>query len=115
MENGDTEWQPLTALSTWTHFSYGNQFKAGLFGGYMKNLGGKKGASFQQIFAIGGENLDAMYRVAPNVTYNIGNLNLGCEYELTSVAYGTLQPRGNVADSHWITNHRVLLSVMYNF
>ena len=115
MENGDTEWQPLTALSTWTHISYGNQFKAGLFGGYMKNLGGKKGASFQQIFAIGGENLDAMYRVAPNITYNIGNLNLGCEYELTSVAYGTLQPRGNVADSHWITNHRVLLSVMYNF
>lgn len=111
------EWQNLKALSTWTNFSYGKTVKAGLLGGYMKNLGGKEGCQFDagKIYAIGGGNLDAMYRVAPSITWLVGNMNIGCEYELTSVAYGDVQSRGNVANSHWITNHHLILSVLYSF
>ena len=56
-----------------------------------------------------------MYRIAPNVSYTVSNMNLACEYDMTSVAYGDRQARGNVANSHWVTNNRVLLSVTYMF
>ena len=114
-EDGTLEWRPLTAVSSWTHFSYGNELKVGLFGGYMKNLGGKEGLTFQKLYVIGGDKIDAMYRIAPNVSYTVNNMNLACEYDMTSVAYGDRQARGNVANSHWVTNNRVLLSVTYMF
>ena len=47
--------------------------------------------------------------------YNVGNMNLGVEYELTTVAYGTPQANGTVADTHNVSNNRLLLSVMYAF
>jgi hypothetical protein len=81
----------------------------------MKNLGGKEGLTFQKLYVVGGDKIDAMYRIAPNVSYTVSNMNLACEYDMTSVAYGDRQARGNVANSHWVTNNRVLLSVTYMF
>ena len=71
------------------------------------------------LFAMTGpvENgrIDNMWRVAPNVQYTVGNLNLGIEYELTTVAYGDLQPNGTVNNTHNVSNNRLLLSAMYAF
>ena len=49
------------------------------------------------------------------ITQKSGNMNLGIEYELTTVAYGTPQANGTVADTHNVSNNRLLLSVMYAF
>ena len=59
--------------------------------------------------------IDNMWRVSPNLQYTVGNLNLGIEYELTTVAYGDVQPNGTVSNSHNVSNHRLLLSAMYAF
>jgi hypothetical protein len=107
------EYAPLTALSTWAQVQYGGALKAGLMGGYMSNWGA--GKDLKTVYAVGGGNIDNMWRIAPNLQYTVGNLNLGVEYELTAVAYGKLKANGTVTDTHNVTNHRVLLSAMYAF
>ena len=111
--DADRKYSNLTALSSWAQVQYGTDLKWGLFGGYMKNLGAAD--DLAKIYAVGGGKIDSMWRVAPNVQYTVGNLNLGLEFELTSVAYGTIESKGTVTDTHDVFNFRTLLSAMYSF
>jgi len=109
----DIEFAPLTALSTWAQVQYGGALKCGLMGGYVKNYGSNE--DLTAVYANGGGKIDNMWRISPNMQYTVGNMNLGLEYELTTVAYGTLEVKGTVTDTHNVSNHRLLLSVMYAF
>jgi len=110
---GDIRFAPLAASSSWAQVQWGGDLKFGLMGGYMSNWGA--GKNLVAIYAAEGGTIDNMWRVAPNVQYTVGNMNLGVEYELTTVAYGTPQANGTVSDTHNVSNNRLLLSVMYNF
>ena len=110
---GDIRFAPLAASSSWAQVQYGGALKFGLMGGYMSNWGA--GKDLAAIYAVENGRIDNMWRVAPSVQYNVGNMNLGVEYELTTVAYGTPQANGTVADTHNVSNNRLLLSVMYAF
>ena len=110
---GEVRFAPLAASSSWAQVQWGGDLKFGLMGGYMSNWGAGKDLS--AIYAAEGGTIDNMWRVAPNVQYVVGNMNLGVEYELTTVAYGTPQANGTVSDTHNVSNNRLLLSVMYNF
>lgn len=112
---GEIQFAPLAASSSWAQVQYGGDLKAGLMGGYMSNWGAGKDLIAGTICAAEGGTIDNMWRVAPNVQYTVGNMNLGVEYELTTVAYGTTQANGTVSDTHNVMNHRLLLSVMYAF
>ncbi len=112
---GDLRFAPLAASSSWAQVQWGGALKFGVMGGYMSNWGAGKDLIPGQIFAVENGRIDNMWRVAPNVQYNVGNMNLGIEYELTTVAYGTPQANGTVADTHNVSNNRLLLSVMYAF
>ena len=113
---GDIRYAPLAASSSWAQVQYGGALKFGLFGGYMSNWGAGKDLVPGTIRAAEGGTIDNMWRVAPNVQYTVGNMNLGVEYELTTVAYGTtIEPNGTVSDTHNVSNNRLLLSVMYAF
>ena len=111
--NDYEEYAPLAACSSWAQVQYGGALKVGLMGGYMENWGA--GKNLTSVYAIGGGKIDNMWRIAPNAQYTVGNVNLGVEYELTTVAYGTLEANGTVSDTHDVMNHRLLLSVMYAF
>lgn len=117
IDSTDVKFAPLTAMSTWAQVQYGGDLKFGLMGGYMKNLGAGKDLDLAKglVFFNGGGKIDNMWRVSPNVQYTVGNLNLGIEYELTTVAYGNIQPNGKVNNTHNVSNHRLLLSAMYAF
>ncbi len=115
LDPGRIEYAPLAASSSWVQVQYGGALKAGLFGGYMSNWGAGKDLVVATICGAENGTIDKMWRVAPNVQYNVGNMNLGIEYELTTVAYGTPQANGTVADTHNVSNNRLLLSVMYAF
>lgn len=110
---GEVRFAPLAASSSWAQVQWGGDLKAGIMCGYMSNWGAGKDLS--AVYAAEGGTIDNMWRVAPNVQYTVGNMSLGVEYELTTVAYGTLQPNGTVSDTHDVSNNRLLLSVMYNF
>ncbi len=110
---GEVEYAPLAASSSWVQVQYGGELKYGLMGGYMSNWGAGKDLS--AVYAVEGGRIDKMWRVAPNIQYVVGNMNLGVEYELTTVAYGDRQADGTVKNTHEVSNNRLLLSVMYSF
>jgi hypothetical protein len=83
-----------------------------------------------------------MYRVNPQIIYNIGKMNIGLECQWTAVQYGDyrnetrldangvpvlddkgkeivdkyLNGRALATDNlHWVGNHRINLMVKYNF
>lgn len=114
-----SEWTPLLASSSWFMLTVGNEVKFNLIGGYMKNLGCNTNILTDKVYAIGtssaASGIDQMYRVAPSFTYRLGNIDLGAEFEYTSVAYGNYKSNGTVADTHWVDNKRLLVSAIYNF
>ena len=129
-ENSDGSWDyaSLRNSSSWVSLSYGKKWQGVLFLGYMKNLGLADPVSSGSVkkedvyFCSNGfSNLNQMYRINPQLIYNIGKLNLGLEYQWTAVQYGKydggmLNARALAdKDLHWVGNNRVNLMVKYNF
>ena len=128
-ENPDGSWNyaSMRNSSSWLSMSYGKKWQGVLFLGYVKNLGLAKAASGPlakgDVYFCGNgfSNINQMYRINPQVIYNIGKLNVGLEYQWTSVQYGKYDDgKLNVhaladKDLHWIGNHRVNMMVKYNF
>ena len=123
-EDGSWEYAPLRNSSSWMSLSYGKKWQGVLFLGYMKNLGLAEGVSKDPIASgdiyfckNGFSNLNQMYRIQPEIVYNIGKLNLGLGYQYTAVQYGkNFNNRALAADDlNWVGNHRVQMMVKYNF
>ena len=133
-DNADGSWDyaSFRSSSSWVSMSYGKKWQGVLFLGYLKTLGLAEGVTDGPVaksdvyfFANGGPNINQMYRINPQLIYNIGKMNLGLEYQWTAVQYGDytkidgkdyLDARGKAMNNlHWIGNHRINLMVKYNF
>ena len=128
-ENSDGSWNyaSLRNSSSWLSMTYGKKWQGVLFLGYMKNLGLAEAASAPlakgdvYFCSNGFSNLNQIYRINPQLIYNIGKLNLGFEYQWTAVQYGDykegkLNEYGLATDNlHWVGNNRVNVMVKYNF
>ena len=136
-EDGSWEYASLRNSSSWVSMSIGKKWQGVLFLGYVKNLGLAKETEMpirkSDVYFCGNgfSNLNQMYRINPQLIYNIGKMNVGIEYQWTSVQYGDyinavfsagsdpvtcLDARGLATDNlHWVGNHRVNLMVKYNF
>ena len=129
-ENEDGSWNyaSLRNSSSWVSMTYSKKWQAVLFLGYVKNFGLAEGILEEPIAKSnvyfcgnGFPNINQMYRINPQVIYNIGKMNVGLEYQWTSVQYGDydggmLNERA-LADKnlHWVGNHRVNMMIKYNF
>jgi len=112
-------------LSTWLNVVYGTKVQVGLFLGLSQNLGtnenlaprkGGKLTAYGYGFYDGAQQIvDHLYRVNPQVSYNLSNIKFGLEYDLTSASYGTIKRDGSAINPYTVNNHRVLASVMYIF
>ena len=128
-ENPDGSWSyaSLRNTSSWLSLIYGKKWQAVLMLGYMKNLGLAEAASAPiakadvYFCSNGFSNINQIYRINPQVIYNIGKLNVGLEYQWTRVQYGEYNDgklnEYGLADQHlhWVGNHRVNMMVKYNF
>ena len=150
-ENPDRSWNyaSMRNSSSWLSLSYGKKWQGVLFLGYVKNLGLAEDAPQGPIVkddvyfcGNGFSNINQMYRINPQIVYNIGKLNVGLEYQWTAVQYGAykkvvrldadanpvldkdgnqiidecLNERALATDKlHWVGNHRINLMVKYNF
>jgi hypothetical protein len=133
-ENADGSWEysSLRSSSTWLSMIYGKKWQGVLMLGYTKTLGladpveGNLPASNVYFCGNGFSNINQMYRINPQVIYNIGKMNIGLEYQWTSVQYGKyitddsgnkyLNNYGLATDGlHWVGNHRVNMMIKYNF
>lgn len=115
----DIRYTPMTQSSSWLNVVYNTQrpvhnVRAGIFGGYMKNLGTAHDVT-GEVYVRGFDNIDQMFRVSPSVSYLYRDLQVGLEYEYTGVMYGTRQPDMTVTDTHLVGNHRAYVILIYNF
>lgn len=132
-ENSDGSWDyaSLRSSSTWLSMSYGKKWQKVLFLGYTRNLGlageryGYIPKSDVYFCGNGFPNINQMFRINPQLIYNLGKMNVGFEYQWTNVQYGKYYDKDDVlclneqglADKnlHWIGNHRINVMVKYNF
>ena len=129
-ENSDGSWNyaSLRNSSSWLSLSYGKKWQGVLFLGYVKNLGlaepvasGALAKGDVYFCGNGFSNINQMYRINPQVIYNIGKMNIGLEYQWTSVQYGEYKDGKlnayGLADQglHWVGNNRINMMVKFNF
>lgn len=115
--DGSYDYTNLNNTTSWLNVTYGNKYQVGLFLGYSKNLGSDKNlvGGEENVFVMGFPNLDQVYRIAPQVSYNLKHWTFGVEYERTTASYGTLDLDGKVKDTHDVTNNRIVGVMMYLF
>jgi hypothetical protein len=121
----DTSYTNFNTSSTWLNIIYGTKWQLSILGGISKNLGTnesllKTAQSKFIAYGYGVNNtnqtfLDRLYRVAPEVSYNLPNIRIGLEYDFTSAVYGTMKQDGNISNPDRVDNHRLLASVRYYF
>jgi hypothetical protein len=120
--NSDGSWSysPTRNSSTWVSLSYGKKLQGVLFAGYVRNFGTKDALVGDLYFSKNSfSNMRQMYRITPEVIYNLGKVAFGLEYEMTSVQYGEFGAADvyGLANQniHCVTNHRFQLMVKYTF
>ena len=128
VKDGEWEYSPMSSVTCWIDATYKQKLKKGsltycLFGGYGKNLGCCKDIPLlaengdkRLLFIRGYNNIDYYWRVAPSIIYTHNAMQIGLEYEPTTVGYGkTMESNGKVKADHFVTNHRICAMVKYNF
>ena len=120
LENGEQEYGSLNSASGWVDVTYKQPLKKGdltfcCFAGYTKNLGCSGDIVDNKIYMRGEKNMDNMWRVAPSILYTHNAMQIGIEYNPTTVAYGTPDSQYNMDDTHTVTNHRICAMLKYNF
>ena len=127
LDDGSWEYASLRNSSSWLSLSYGKKWQGVLFLGYVKNLGLAEAADAPlekgDVYFCGNgfSNINQVYRINPQLIYNIGKMNIGLEYQWTAVQYGDydggkLNAYG-LADKnlHWVGNNRINMMVKFNF
>lgn len=126
-EDGSWQYAPMRASISFLGLSYGKTWRGDLFLGYMKNLGtgtelhnfGTAAKPQYYIFSKGDfTNINSIYRLATNISYNVKAFGIGLEYEYTVATYGAVGSDGSVLKDerlHPAANHRVCCMVKYSF
>jgi hypothetical protein len=118
-ENGEQEYGTINSLGGWIDATYKQPLKKGYlqfccFAGYTKNLGCERDI-VGDIYMRGEKNMDYMWRVAPSVLYTHNALQIGVEYNPTTVGYGEKNKNYTMYNPRPVTNHRICAMVKYNF
>jgi hypothetical protein len=127
-------------MNGWFNIVYGTKFQVGILLGASENLGAGEDLAVNKskkltIYGYGfydnstlntslkktdatyldQQVLDRLYRIAPQVSYNLPNLKFAVEYDFTTASYGKLKADGTSENSYSVNNHRILASVSYIF
>ena len=118
-ENGEQEYGTINSLGGWVDVTYKQPLKKGnlqfcCFAGYTKNLGCEKDI-VGDIYMRGEKNMDYMWRVAPSILYTHNAMQIGVEYNPTTVGYGKHDGDYKMYNPHTVTNHRICAMLKYNF
>ena len=120
LENGDWKYSSINSIGGWVDATYKQPLKTGYltfccFAGYTKNLGCMNEIK-GDIYMRGEKKMDYMWRVAPSILYTHNAMQIGIEYNPTTVGYGkNVDSKYNMSDIHAVTNHRICAMLKYNF
>lgn len=111
---GEQEYAPLRTSSTWVNIAYGKTWRPALFFGYLKNLGATKEVPGGVLGT--GTSLDELMTGTAELTYNVPHWKIGAEYSVCNAWYGdTFDSKHKATSSHTVTNHRLVLTVNFQF
>ena len=138
-----TDWKYASMLnsSSWLSLCYGMKWQGVLYLGYVKNFGladkvapGYIESSDVYFCGNGFSNINQMYRINPQLLYNLGKFTLGLEYQWTAVQYGDYRKGEYTINGkqveltsglnalalatenlHWVGNNRVNMMVKFTF
>ena len=126
--DGSWEYASMRNSSSWLSLTYGKKWQGVLFLGYVKNLGLAEPAAAPiakgDVYFCGNgfSNLNQVYRINPQLIYNIGKMNIGIEYQWTAVQYGDYNEGGKLDpyalaqnNLEWVGNNRINMMVKFNF
>ena len=114
----DAEYIPVRTASVWTDIHGNNTegFQPGFFAGYTANMGAAEEVVVMEAFSRSGGKVASVFALSPRIKYIMGKAWIGLEYMMTSAEWGEDFDRYGVPeDTESYTNHRVLLSLRYNF
>ena len=119
-DNGEYEYSSIESVSGWIDATYKVPLKKGdlqfcCFAGYTKNLGCNDDIVNGLVYMRGEKNMDYMWRVAPSILYTHNALQVGVEYNPTTVGYGEHDGDYKMYNPHTVTNHRICAMLKYNF
>jgi len=119
-KNTDGSWMysPTRSLSSWATVRYQGRTKwiPAILLGYVKEFGTREEIIGDFWCKNSADKVNRMYRIQPEIIYRLGRLELGLEYMVTSVQYGTPDAyKLASADLHWVANHRVQALVKFSF
>lgn len=115
---GFEKYSASSAVTSWFNIVYGEKVRAGIYGGFQKNLGFRDELNPDEFKMYGrSENIASMWRVSPSLSYTSGRIALQFEGEITTAYYGTVDfnDKGKVKNTDAVTNSRLALSVSYFF
>ena len=111
---GEQEYTPFRHSMTWVNFVYGKKWQPGIFVGYLKNLGTGKAITGTP-YGVGLE-VDQVFTTNIQFSYNLPHWKFGMEYSPSLAWYGEKEgDKGRIAQTHSVTNHRVLGVMTYSF
>lgn len=126
--NADGSWNYTAThtLSGWfTAMARLGNWQPEILLGYVENIGSMKGILhdpgtgdllYWEKANTPSSKAARAFRIQPELIYNIGKFQVGIEYMLTAVEYGTPDDYMHaVNDLHWIMNHRVQALVKFSF
>ena len=119
-ENGEQEYGTINSIGGWIDATYKQPLKKGYlqfccFAGYTKNLGCEKNIIGDMIYMRGEKNMDYMWRVAPSILYTHNAMQIGVEYNPTTVGYVKNDGDYKMYNPRPVTNHRICAMLKYNF
>lgn len=110
---GEQEYSVNRNTSSWINIVYGKTWKAGVFFGYMKNLGTADAVT--KMYGTG-TDVDQLVSGSAEITYNLPHWKIGLEYNHTAAWYGDLHTANSkIINTHSVGNNRIVASVLYMF
>ena len=117
--DGNPEYSASRNISGWATAQYkpkGSRWVPSILVGYVKNLGTPEAIVGDFWCNNSASTVAQMYRIQPEVLYNLGKVAFGLEYMLSSVQYGIAGNHGMAETNlHWVSNNRVQMMVKYTF
>ncbi len=111
---GEQTYAPIRVSSTWFNVAYGKKWRPGVFVGYLKNLGADN--SVDGVIGTGvTDGIDHLVNASVELTYNLPHWKFGAEYLVSNAAYGSLTEKARVENTHSVTNHRLVLTALFQF
>ena len=101
----------------WLNFTYGKKWQAGLFAGYLQNLGFNDNPLAGEAFYGRWQNIDHVYRIAPSLKYSFNQWTIHAEIDYNVAAYGTVDysDKGKVKDSKETSGVRGIIATTFFF